>query len=73
MRPLPVCSVIAALSIGHLAGGDGLSIDVFHDFDLVPPQNLVARAIVDVFARRVRLATLMIHLVCAVLATPDRA
>ncbi len=33
------------------------------------PQNLVDRAIVDVFALRVRFATLMIHLVCALLAT----
>jgi hypothetical protein len=35
----------------------------------VPPQNLVDRTIVDVFALRVGLATLMRHLFCALLAT----
>jgi hypothetical protein len=35
----------------------------------VPPQNLVDHAIVDVFALRVRLATLMRYLLCALLAT----
>ena len=46
---------------------------VLADFSVVssavPPHNLVRRAIVDLFAQRVRLATLMIHLVCALLAT----
>ena len=35
----------------------------------VPPQNLADSAIVDVFELRVRLATLMRHLLCALLAT----
>ena len=36
---------------------------------LVPPEDLVDRAIVDVFALRARLATLVRHLLCALLAT----
>lgn len=39
------------------------------ELPVVPPHNLVERAIVDVFARQVRLATLMMQLVCVLLAT----